>query len=217
MNTLKYFVLEYFRNIVLFFGCCFVPLLLLLVRIKITGEFFLLFLVWNLFLASIPLLLSFWLQKNTHLKKWQLLFWSVVWILLLPNAPYILTDFIHLQLSNGITIIIDILVISSFAISGLLFYIHSLAQMEKLFHRHFSKQFRVFIVFLIPFLCGFGIYLGRFLRWNSWSLLQNPQAIVSDVFNTLLFPLENKLAWAVTLLFGFGLRINMIIYKKTDS
>jgi len=217
MNTLKHLVFENFRSLVLFMGCCFVPLLLLMVRIKITSEFFLLFLVWNLFLAAVPLLLSFWLQKNAQLKKWQLLFWSVVWILFLPNAPYILTDFIHLQLSGGIAIIIDFIVISSFAISGLLFYIQSVTQMEVLFYGHFSKKFTAFIILLLPFLCGFGIYLGRFLRWNSWDLLHHPQGIMIDVVTPLLAPLDNKLAWTVTLLFGFGLHISMIIYKSWNT
>jgi len=213
MNTFKHLVFENFRNLVLFMGCCFLPLLLLMVRIKISSEFFLLFLVWNLFLAAVPLLLSFWLQKNTHLKKWQLLFWSVIWILFLPNAPYILTDFIHLQLSGGIAIIIDFIVISSFAFSGLLFYVHSVAQMKELFYKHFNKKFTTLIISMLPFLCGFGIYLGRFLRWNSWDLLHNPKGLMIDVVTPLLSPFDHKLAWMVTLLFGFGLHISMTIFK----
>jgi uncharacterized membrane protein len=66
---------------------------------------------------------------------------------------------------------------------------------------------------ILPFLVGFGIYLGRVLRWNSWDILHNPFLLFSDVFEIITSPLENMEAWAFTILFGLFLKLVYRFYK----
>ena len=202
MNNIKHLIFRNFKTVSILTLCCLVSVFLLMVRLKITESFFLLFLVWNLFLAVIPFGISFYVRQQKKLKKWQLIGWSCVWILFLPNAPYIVTDLIHLQLSDGLIVLVDLVVISSFAIAGLLFYLVSVRDMELLFQQNFSKKLRIVFFSVLPFLCGFGIYLGRFLRFNSWDILQDPTSLVVTVAKIILFPASHGLAWGITI--GFG-------------
>jgi len=214
MNALKYFIFKNFNILLFFTVCCTLPLLLLMVRLKITRDFFLLFLVWNLVLAAVPFIISFWLQTRANLKKWHLYIGTVVWLLFLPNAPYIVTDFIHLQLSHGIGIMIDFVVISSFAIAGLWFYVWSVNQMKGLFKKHFGEKFTSLLVLGIPFLCGLGIYLGRFLRWNSWNILSSPNTLITDIIALLTFPLQYKFVWLFIITVGLLLHSLTTVYGR---
>ncbi len=176
-------------------------ILLLLARIIKTDSFFFLFLVWNLFLAGIPYLVTLILSLK---KVNQLIFWIgfAIWLAFLPNSPYILTDLQHIRLSTLESVWFDVLLILSFAINGLVLGFASLQMMQKLLSERLSKRTTKIITYLILLLCGFGIYLGRVLRWNSWDIIQNPLGILSDVFKRLLFPIEHLNTWLFTI--GFG-------------
>lgn len=191
-----------------------VSLLLLMIRLKLTHSFFLLFLAWNLFLAFIPYSMTFWLTARKSTQKYKLLGWFGLWLLFLPNAPYIITDFIHLTHLESNLFILDTLVISAFAISGLLFYLISVHDMKQLFQKNFSEKLTNIIFVLVPFLCGFGIYLGRFLRWNSWDIIQRPDVLVRDILEIAFIPSENGLAWIVTIAFGIVLSIAQWLFNK---
>ena len=141
---------------------------------------------------------------TTDISKVALGFGVFLWLLFLPNAPYIVTDFIHLQHSEAI-LSYDIMMISCFAISGLYFYVISLQKMRQALAPITSEGFRKLLFWTIPFLVGFGIYLGRFLRWNSWDILQQPDALLKDIVSQFLYPKEHVLTWLITLGFGFVL------------
>lgn len=213
MNNIKQLIFRNFKMLSILTICCLISLFLLMVRLKITHSFFLLFLVWNLFLAVIPFCISFYLTQKKQLKRWQLIGWSFLWLLFLPNAPYILTDLIHLQLSDGLIVLVDFVVITSFAIAGLLFYLVSVKDMELLFRENFSKKIRTIFFTALPFLCGFGIYLGRFLRFNSWDILQDPTSLAVTVAKIIIFPTSHWFAWGITLGFGFLLWLGHRILK----
>ncbi|WP_062053149.1 DUF1361 domain-containing protein [Aquimarina longa] len=176
--------------------------ILLIIRYLKTDSLFYLFLVWNLFLACIPyaivLLLS--LQKT----KWYI-FWIgfCIWLAFLPNSPYILTDLQYIKLSTLQSVWFDVLLILSFAINGLIIGFASLWIMQTLLIEYFSKKITNYISYAILILCGFGIYLGRVLRWNSWDIIQNPVGIIADVTKRILFPSQYINTWAFTI--GFGI------------
>jgi uncharacterized membrane protein len=188
-------------------------LFLLMVRLKLTHSFFYLFLAWNLFLAVIPYAISVLLTSRPKTSKFTLGCGLFLWLLFLPNAPYIVTDFIHLQHSEAI-ISYDIIMISCFAISGLYFYVISLQKMRQALAPITSEGFRKLLFFVIPFLVGFGIYLGRFLRWNSWDILQQPDALLKDIVSQFLYPKEHVLTWIITLGFGFVLLILDLLLER---
>ncbi len=175
--------------------------LLLLTRIIKTDSFFFLFLVWNLFLAGIPYLISTLLSIR---KVNRFIFWSgfAIWLVFLPNSPYILTDLQHIRLSSLQSVWFDVLLILSFAINGMIIGFASLQMMRKLLLERLSMKVSNAITYGILLLCGFGIYLGRVLRWNSWDILQNPVGILSDILKRILFPIEHINTWAFTI--GFG-------------
>ncbi len=188
-------------------------LLVLLIRIIKTDEIFYLFLVWNLFLACIPygITMALSIQKTNRF-----IFWSgfVFWLAFLPNSPYILTDLQHIRLSTLQSVWFDVLLILSFAINGMIIGFASLKMMQKLLEEQLSKQNTNYITYLVLLLCGFGIYLGRVLRWNSWDILQDPVGILSDVAKRIIFPIQHINTWGFTLGFGIFLIITYQLIQQ---
>lgn len=145
-----------------------------------------LFLIWNLFLAWLPLLLVLAVEEGRRrqlMRGWRLAALFGAWILLLPNAPYILTDFVHLKYSSPRHWWTDLTLILWFSLTGLLLGFVALRRMQRVLAESFGPQ-RSFVitVALIP-LIAFGIYIGRFERWNSWDVVVQPIALISDIPN----------------------------------
>ncbi|MDV6168151.1 DUF1361 domain-containing protein [Flavobacterium sp. DG1-102-2] len=177
---------------------------LLLVRSKITHSIFFFFLIWNLFLAYTPLGLTSMLYSNLKITNTWYLYLPVLfcWLLLLPNAPYIITDFMHLKRETGVPVWFDVLLIASFSITGMLFGLASMKDMFRLFVYRFGNNTAWFIMAGVCLLCGFGMYVGRFLRYNSWDILQKPYTMTIDILCSLTNAETCKPAWGITI--GFG-------------
>lgn len=173
-----------------------------------------LFLNWNLFLAWIPLLLSSFILAFTIKSKISLIFIIIVWILFFPNSPYILTDLFHLKARNTIPIWYDLIVILSYAWTGLICGFISLNDIEQRLSYYYGKGNVIngLIVFFL-FMSSFGVYLGRFLRWNSWDVLNNPFGLFSDIVVRFIYPLEYTKTWGVTLLMGIMLNFMYFTFK----
>jgi uncharacterized membrane protein len=187
--------------------------LLLLGRILYTGELRFLFLVWNLFLAFVPYLFSVLAMKH---KDSNLKFWGLfgIWMLFFPNAPYILTDFIHLKYSSSETFIIDIGLIGFYSVLGLYLGALSLQHIfESLKHR-FSPAGSWAIVLGVILLSGIGIYLGRFIRWNSWDILHAPHLILEDIWMLFRHPSEHVFAWKFSFIIAIPIFVSLIIYQR---
>jgi len=193
---------------------------LLVIRDIGAGSPFFTFLIWNLFLACIPYaittLLSF---RSIGENRFLFLIGFMLWLAFIPNAPYILTDLQHIRLSNRQFIWFDVLLILSFAINGLIIGFVSLRSMQKLLQTWFSKRTVTILIHSILLLCGFGIYLGRVLRWNSWDILKHPLDILGDIFQRFLFPLRHMDTWGFTLGFGCFLIItyHLIQFYQKDT
>ncbi|NJO88137.1 MAG: DUF1361 domain-containing protein [Chloroflexia bacterium] len=138
-------------------------------RLIYTGSKLFFFLNWNLFLAFIPWIFSSLLIIYPSLQQRKILaFWVlIIWLLFFPNAPYILTDLFHLKRNLVMPIWFDLLLILSFAWVGLMYGFISLWNIEKVLHRFIKKRWVTFISTSLLFVGSFGIYLGRYLRWNS--------------------------------------------------
>jgi uncharacterized membrane protein len=180
--------------------------LILRYRIHITNNFFYLFLVWNLFLAYVPLVISAFLEKKKH-AKFILFPMLLVWIVFLPNAPYIITDLMHLARRSSMTIWYDSLLIMSFSSAGMLAYFLSIKQMYGVLMQSFRLKYSRFVFILIAFLNGFGIYLGRFSRWNSWDILQEPKTLFSEITLYIMHPITHQNIWIFTFMMGSLLAI----------
>jgi uncharacterized membrane protein len=172
-----------------------------------------LFLNWNLFLAWIPLIITSSALIFQIKSKMYLLSIVVIWILFFPNSPYILTDLFHLKTRNSIPVWYDLIVILSYAWAGLICGFISLNDIEQLLAKYFRKTTINFIVVFFLFLSSFGVYLGRFLRWNSWDILSNPFGLFNDIVIRFVYPFEHTKTWGVTLLLGIMLNFMYFMVK----
>lgn len=213
MNTLKQLLFNRFKTISLLSIAMILSIVLLMIRMKLTHSFFYLFLVWNLFLAVIPFAITTYLGSLPKLNKYVMSLWFSMWLLFLPNAPYIITDLLHLKISNTGLLWLDVLVLNAFALNGLILFYYSLLEMKTILSKYFRTQKVSFLISLIPFLSGFGVYLGRFLRYNSWEILSNPRVLLLDIINIIIQPTEHKEAWLFTILFGSFLSIGFWMFK----
>ena len=200
MEAIRTLIFNRFKILSLLTMSMVLSIVLLMIRMKLHHSFYLLFLVWNLFLAIIPYAITTALTSASKVNKFVFLIWFSVWLLFLPNAPYIVTDLLHLMNSKSHLMWLDILVILSFAFNGLILFFLSLSDMEKYLKRFIPKAFIFPSMLCIFGLTAFGIYLGRFLRYNSWEIINEPLMIFSDIFRILFEP--NTEAWIFTLTFA---------------
>ena len=162
------------------------------VRAYLSGGLTYAFLIWNLFLAWLPYVFS--LAANylfTRSRRlWPLILgFSVLWLLFLPNAPYIITDFLHLEPRSGIPLWYDVGFIMSIAMTGLFLGVASLRAVQAIIRHLFGPLAGWGFALGAIGLSGMGVYLGRFLRYNSWDLLASPTHILKDVLRPFRYPL----------------------------
>lgn len=163
------------------------------------------FLVWNLFLAWLPYLCSLWivsLHRRNPQRWWYLLLPSVLWLIFLPNAPYIVTDLWHLGERPPIPMWYDIGLLATFAWTGLFLAVASLNTMQHVVRAYLGGMLSWFFAFAVIGMSGFGIYLGRFLNWNSWDLITSPQDILADIVPRFAHPIHYAQTYGVSLLFA---------------
>jgi uncharacterized membrane protein len=181
------------------------PVAMLFARILYTGRITYGFLLWNLFLAWLPLLFAYLALHSFPHRRWAAFLFAASWLLFLPNAPYLITDIMHLHYSGSNLVLYDTVMLFILALCGLLLGAVSLRWMQLVAARRFGLWFSRAFVLMALGMTGFGIYLGRFLRWNSWDLVTNPLSLLQDISPHLLHPLIYWRTWAMTLLFALAL------------
>ncbi|MDQ6812750.1 MAG: DUF1361 domain-containing protein, partial [Bacteroidota bacterium] len=145
------------------------------------------FYLWNFFLAVIPLLIS---RQLTRLKKLNIFaaFLLIWWLLFLPNAPYIVTDIFHFAARPPVPEWYDLLLVTAAAWNGLIIGIVSLLQVEAFLARCLSALVVNVMILVAIVSCAFGIYLGRFMRFNSWDVLTKPILLFRQILMTFIYP-----------------------------
>lgn len=205
------------RGVVLFglFGCG-----LLAARWLTTGEFYG-YLIWNLYLAWTPMVFAYALyrQENILNRKIGNAFLLLLWLLFFPNSPYIITDFIHLEGLQGTMLMIDGILIFIFAFAGLGGGLLSLYWIRETLRRHLKGAFVTASVGIFALLSGYGVFLGRSLRWNSWDFFTNTIPLLKDC----ILHMNNKMAIAITIMFtfiilaGYSIFINLIQIRNENN
>jgi uncharacterized membrane protein len=180
---------------------------LVVLRVELSGSLFYVFLVWNLFLAWIPWLAAqaFGASSRRRAPRLLRLGWFTLWLLFLPNAPYILTDLLHLRPRPPVPLWYDLALLLSCAGTGLLLGYISLLEVQGAVEKQLGRVAGWMVAAGSLFLSGFGIYLGRFLRRNSWEILTDPAGLYLDISDRLLNPTLHLRTYGVTLVFGVGL------------
>ena len=178
------------------------------------------FLVWNLALAWAPYLYSLWIAsiRLRHPDSpWRLVLPGALWLIFFPNAPYIVTDFIHLRAIAPIPLWFDIGLLAIFAWIGCFLAVTSLQIVQALVRAWLGAAASWCFVIGVIGLTGMGIYLGRFLRWNSWDVVLHPRGILADVLPRLRNPLDHPQTFGVTFLFAAFLLICYLTFTSVTS
>ena len=164
---------------------------------------------WDLFLAFIPWAISSIAVVFPKLqdRKLIILFLFATWLLFFPNAPYLLTDLLYLRIYSRFPQWFDLVMILCFAWTGLLFGFLSLMDMEKVLLKSVNRTWTSTIVAGILFLSSFGIYIGKYLGWNSWDIIRNPFGVFYDIGERVMNPFEFRGTWAFTIIMGIFLNI----------
>lgn len=166
-------------------------------------------LLWNLFLAWLPAasaLVAYNLHKRHSRFSWLLVsVCAVTWFFFLPNAPYLVTDMVHLYARPDAPFWFDLLLLVSFAWTGFFLGLVSLLLMQEIVRRLAGTVTSWAFAFVMLGLSSFGIYLGRFLRWNSWDVLSNPLRLLVDVTQPLIHPLSHMQTVVFSVLFALFL------------
>lgn len=177
---------------------------LIFFRLYATGEPHFFFLIWNLILAWIPFLFSRMItnagNRNASTIKLTVLF--CFWLLFFPNAPYIITDLFHFHKRPMVPLWFDLVLILSFAWNGLMLGFISLMEIQKFLSKKFSKRTGFLVAILLLIISAFGIYLGRYMRWNSWDIFTNLSLLFQDVKDRFIHPLEHPRTIGVTVFYS---------------
>ena len=218
--------------------------MILVIWIIVGGPFNTYYLIWNLILAWIPMIFALVFKKNIGKEPSRgrniiVLFSSLMWLFFFPNAVYMITDYIHL--SNDIFYYsnsdytsylgkrkniynLDSLPWNNFfSISFAVFLGCALSVLSLyIFHSYIEKKGgkrigRIFVI-VVHLLSGYAIYLGRFIRFNSWDVIFNPLSLLKFLFLNI-----NGVAITFTLyffllgLFIYGIFYLFIYIGKTDG
>jgi uncharacterized membrane protein len=179
-------------------------------RVFATGTFYYFFLLWNLFLAWLPYLISILFKKRHSFleNRWKTIALFASWLVLLPNCPYLLTDLVHLRVREFIPLWFDALLIVVFAWTGLLLGLKSISNV----HGYLRSMFPVFISrIMLGFIilsCSFGVYVGRILRWNSWDFIIRPVPLAKSILAQFLHPFHHQQSFGMTLAFSLFLTVS---------
>ena len=166
-----------------------VSVFLLMARFFFVVNWYSLFFLWNLFLAWVPLLVAYWLYfylpgKNIYIQALAI----VMWLIFFPNAPYLITDFVHFTFQYNLPLWYDLVMLMSFAWVGLCLGFISLLWVEEFLKKITTTKVVNGLVCIFLLLTSFGVYFGRYMRRNSWDVLTNPVVVAGDLANALLGP-----------------------------
>ena len=177
-------------------------------------SYFSLYILWNIVLAGIPFFISYNLfryRKNSGKNLAIYIIGIILWLLFFPNAPYMVTDVIHVGESIGVPKWFDALTLFTSAWVGVMFGIYSLSHIEEMLLTKYSKKISTFLIALVALLTSVGIYLGRFFRYNSWDMVIHPERLFIDIWR--IFSMSQEYSNAYFFIFIFFLFILVSYYS----
>ncbi|MCX6318881.1 MAG: DUF1361 domain-containing protein [Bacteroidetes bacterium] len=202
----------------IFLSCMF-SMILLAVRMIVTGRIDFIFLPWNLFLAYIPYRLTEWLAGSVRVleNKIQLILLLVVWLLFIPNAFYIITDLFHIAKGRSAPSWFDLLLVFSFAWNGILFGVRSLRRVECIVNVTLGQRVSFIMVLIVMWLIAWGMYIGRYLRFNSWDILTDPFALAGELLEMIVHPFDHMYGWGMSVCYAFFMTLLYFSIVRPDT
>jgi uncharacterized membrane protein len=199
----------------LLMASCFLSFGLIVLRVMATGKLQFIFLIWNLFLAFIPFFIANWLYLFRYrFNKITVIPMVAMWLLFFPNAPYIITDIIHLHPSKDFGYWYNLLIVISCVWNALVMGLLSLNDIQNVLTEKFGKLTAWIVSISSVFIGAFGIYLGRILRWNSWDLFFDTKCLVYDITDRIINPMSHGRTLGITLFYGMFLLIVYLFFRQ---
>ncbi|PIC82791.1 DUF1361 domain-containing protein [Sporosarcina sp. P1] len=181
---------------------------------------------WNVLLAVLPLFFIRQAVTTVGQRKisWSI-FWIVLWLIFFPNSVYLVTDFIHIAnekfkwmsnagpyapdgaivYSHDILIWIKLLVIAMGFFYSVVVGLESVYIFEQIVRKKYSKKIGYVSILSVGLLTGIGVYIGRFLRFNSWDIVFNPFQVLKQVADVDRFEVQFIIAFSGFVLFCYML------------
>jgi len=206
------------------------------IRVLHTGRLTFLSMIWNLFLAYTPYAIStgltVWRKREVErqairstfltgrvisLKGYLRILTFLAWLLFIPNSFYILTDLYHLadgHRNSRVPEWFDLALILSFAWNGLLLGVLSTRQVEKLLAPEATGLGRWLFLYPVMWLNALGVYIGRYLRYNSWDIITNPFDLLADILGMIFHPFRHHYAWDMIFCYSILLTLIYILIVK---
>lgn len=183
-------------------------------------------LAWNVLLAVLPLFFISEAVVTVRARKIGLsIFWIFLWLFFFPNSMYVVTDFIHIAGENfrwmadagqyapdaGMVYSHDILIWTKLLVIAMGFFyailvgLESVYMFEKIVREKYSKTIGYVSIVSVGLLTGIGVYIGRFLRFNSWDIVFNPLDVLRQTAQVDRFALQFIIAFSGFVLFCYVL------------
>lgn len=189
------------------------------IRIVYTHHLHFAWLTWNLFLALVPYLITRFAVRNVSWieKGWKFTLLFCAWLLFLPNSFYIITDLFHLEMASRIPLWFDLALIFSFAWNGILLGVVSIRQMEKMVRLNFPRVQEWQFVYPLMLLNAFGVYIGRYLRYNTWDVIANPFQLTQDIVYMLIHPVHYRFDWSMIFCYSVFMALIYLAVKRMSK
>lgn len=171
------------------------------------------FMLWNLFLAWLPLVFAWGLQsslKHNRWLSWKPLLFTLLWLSFLPNSFYMVSDLVHLHSTGEVSLLYDSVLMFSFIFSGMVLGFTSLFIVQRQLQTKLHRRNTHALMTGVLLACSFAIYLGRDFRLNSWDILINPAGLIFDVSDQFINPTQHPQVITTTLMF-FALLVGMYV------
>lgn len=198
--------LDRFRILGVLAAMSFIGTCLFVLKVLLFKHWLGIYLHLNLILGWMPLFVALWASKQNS--KTKLLFITILWLLFFPNAPYIITDFIHLYPGNNPLYWIYLCYLFIFALTSLACGLVSLYWMQQVWKRVYSQATYYLFFGGSLMLSGYGIFLGRMGRWNSWDVIVQPKQLLINI----LLSTHNKEAWLMTVEFSALMMVCYLLF-----
>ncbi len=186
-------------------------------RVALSRQYSHLYLPWNLFLAWLPVGLALAIRHLEHrwpADRWRLRLLAAIWVLFLPNAPYLLTDLVHLPSPGRRYYFADLMLILHFALVGLILGAVALHLVHEVVERRWGWARGWLLTLGVALLSGLGVYVGRFLRWNSWDPIVRPAKILGDGIHWLGRVWERPSELILPALFGSTMLVAYLLFSS---
>lgn len=186
--------------------------LLLSIRMVVTKSLFFGFYVWNSFLAILPIFLSSYLVNGKLTRPVSLLVF-IIWLLFFPNAAYLVTDVLHFKEKKGMPLWFDLILVIQASWIGLFATTVSLKQINIFLYLKLGNKLALIGIIIIIILTSYGVYLGRFLRFNSWDFLTNPNLIINETLDRVVHPFSHIRTWFFVFVFSLFIGLKYLFYN----